>query len=147
MIKEERNFYAFEIENCGGNFVKVRKILNGKCIYEGSCKWLSREDQEKLKTRMMYETFYKNYQKEGLPKVFNLNGFEIVKEEGKFLIKYFTCGVKTAQSSYDLKWISEEKEKIIIRKLSNLCLNNMEVENQGYSLIFIIREVERVIYN
>lgn len=147
MIKEERNFYAFEIENCGGNFVKLREILNGECIYESDCKWLSREDQEKLKTKMMYETFYKNYLKKGLPKVLNLNGFEIVKEEGKFVIKYYICGEKIAQSSYALKLIDEKKEKIIIRKLSNLCLNNMEVENQGYSLIFIIREVERVIYD
>ena len=140
-----QKFYTFEMEQCEGNFIRVRKILNGRCFCEGKCEWLSIEEQKKTRNLLMREAFYLNYQKEGFPKIFNINGFEIIKEE-EFVIKYITAGIKVAQSSYDLKLIDEEKEKKIVNILSNLCLNNLESENQGHSLIFMINEVERIIY-
>lgn len=146
-MKKEREFYAFEIKNSAGNFVRVRKILNGKCIDEGEDRWLSEQEQEKLRTKLMYETFYKNCGKEGIPKVININGFEINKKNGKFIIKYFNSGIKSGESAYDLELINEEKENSIIEKLSDYCLNNMEAEITVISLIFIIHEVERVIYD
>lgn len=142
----EQNFYTFEMEDCGGNFVKVRKILNGNCFYEGTCKWLSVEEKKIIRNGLMKESFYLNYQKKGFPKIFNINGFEIVKEERNFIIKYLISGIKLTQSAYDLSRIDLEKEKTIINMLSNLCLNNLEAENQGHSLIFMINEVERIVF-
>ena len=146
-MTQEKNFYAFEIKNSAGNFVRVRKILNGRCIDEGEDKWLSQQEQEKLRTKLMYETFYKNCGKEDIPKIININGFEIKKEDGKFRIKYFNSGIKSGESAYDLNLINKRKEQIIIKKLSNFCLNNMESEITLFSLVFIIHEIERVIYD
>lgn len=143
----EQNFYTFEMEDCGGNFIKERKILNGKCFFEGTCKWLSVEEKKKIRNLLMREAFYLNYQKEGSPKVSNINGFEILKEERNFIVKYLISGIKLTQSAYDLSRIDLEKEKMIINMLSNLCLNNLEAENQGHSLIFMINEVERIVFD
>ncbi len=139
-------FYTFEMEDCGGNFIRVRKILNGKCFCEGKCRWLSVEEQKKTRSLLMREAFYINYQKEGFPKVLNINGFEILREE-KLIIKYLIAGVRLTQSSYELNLIDSEKEKMIVNILSNLCLNNLESENLGHSLIFMINEVERIVYD
>ena len=141
-----QNFYTFEMEDCGGNFIRVRRILNGKCFCEGRCKWLSVEEQKKTRNLLMREAFYMNYQKEGFPKVLNINGFEILRED-KIIIKYLIAGIKLTQSSYELARIDSEKEKIIVNMLSNFCLNNLESENQGHSLIFMINEVERIVYD
>lgn len=146
-MSERTNFYCFEIKESEGNFFKLRKMLNGKCTYEGEWKWLSKEEVKKIRKRLIYESFYMNYHKVGFPKVLNINGFEIIKENEKMVIKYFTSGIQSGQSRYDLKLIDEKKEETIIRKISNLCLNNMELENQGYSLFFIISEVEREIFD
>lgn len=146
-MKQERKFYAFEIERSAGNFTRIRKILNGKCIEEGEDKWLSEKEQDNIRAELMYETFYKNFGKKGIPRVININGFEVKKEDGKFIIKYLNSGIKSGQSAYDLKLINEKKEKIIIEKLSDYCLNNMESEISLFSLIFIIHEIERVIYD
>lgn len=146
-MTQERKFYAFEIKKSVGNFVRVRKILNGKCIEEGKEKWLSQAEQEELRINLMYETFYKNCGKEDIPRIININGFEINKEDGKFIIKYFNSGIKSGGSAYDLRLINEKKEQLIIDKLSDFCLNNMEAEITVFSLIFIIHEIERVIYD
>lgn len=143
----EQNFYTFEMEDSGGNFIRVRKILNGRCFCEGSCKWLSVEEKKKTRNLLMREAFYLNYKKEGFPKISNINGFEVIKEEGNFIVKYLISGIKLTQSSYALSRIDLEKEEMIINMLSNLCLNNLEAENQGHSLIFMINEVERIVYD
>lgn len=140
-----KDFYCFELKE-EGKCVKVRKIRNGKCIFEEKYDCKEESEKKELRKQKIEEAYYLNYGKVGAPLYASVNGYEIVKKEGKMQIRYLASGVHTADSmKYELK-NNEMKEKRIVKLLSDLCLNNLEAENKGYSVLFFIMEVQRIVF-
>ena len=139
-----KDFYCFELKE-EGNYLKVRKIRNGNCISEEEYDCKTEIEKKEVRKLKMQEAYYLNYGKEGAPLYASVNGYEILKEDGKMRIRYLASGVNTANSAYKIN--DENKKKKIIELLSNLCLNNLEAQNKGYSAVFFIMEVERIVFD
>lgn len=139
-----KDFYCFELKEEGNN-VTVRKIRNGTCILEEEYYCKTEVEKKEIRKSKIQEAYKLNYGKVGAPLYASINGYEIVKKEGNLQIRYLASGVHTADSmKYEIN--DEIKEKRIIKLLSDLCLNNLEAENKGYSVLFFIMEVQRIVF-